>query len=67
VPPQDERSACAHYEHDGPEHKRAEEETEVLHQGVACAEDYAGVEAEAEVTPLGCPHPVRLGAVSYIL
>jgi hypothetical protein len=38
VPQQDEQLACARYERDGPEHKRVEVGTEVLHQGVACAE-----------------------------
>lgn len=38
VAQQDAQLACVHYERDGLEHKRVEGETEVLHQGVACAE-----------------------------
>lgn len=58
--------ACAHYERDGPEHKLVEAETEVLRQdGVAWAEGLAEVQVQV-ATPLGCPCPGRLGAVSYI-
>jgi hypothetical protein len=59
--------AHAHYEHDGPEHKRAVGETEVLRQGgVAWVGGQAEADVEVEgVTPLEYPHPERLGAVSY--
>lgn len=64
MPQQDEQLACAHYERDGPEHKQVEVGTEVLrHVDVAWLGGYAAVEVEA--TPLGCPRPGRLGAVSY--